>query len=212
MPLTSLPNEILQTIANNLDTDSEINQLLLTSREIYSRLNDWFYRRNIRQGGWALFDAAYNGRVDTAKRLLRLRADANAKGSHHDYSPVRTVLGVAVWSEHYEIVKLLLAYAADPNDPDSNGRTPIFFAVEKGNVSLVELLLEWGANVNVCDFSEPPQSPLDWALDLALESEAGQRVVALLMGAGADKRLESSTICSPDSPWSVSSVSSFEEE
>jgi hypothetical protein len=115
MPLTSLPNEILQTIADNLEADSEINQFILISREIYPRLNDWFYSRNIRQGGWALFDAAYNGRVDTAKRLLRLRADANAKGTHHDslHSPVRTVLGIAAWSEHYEIVKLLVE-AADP--------------------------------------------------------------------------------------------------
>lgn len=211
MPLTSLPNEILQTIADNLGKDSEINQFLLASREIYSCLNDWFYQRNIRQGGWALFDAAYNGRVDTANRLLRLRADANAKGTHHDHfhSPVRTVLGIAVWSEHYEIVKLLLAYAADPNDPDSRGRTPLFFAVEKGNVSMVELLLEWGADINVYDFSDPPECPMDWAL--ALEDDQG--VVALLLSAGADKRLvERSTIGTPDSPWSVSSGSSFEEE
>lgn len=68
MLLTSLPNEILQTIAANLETENEINRFILTSMELYSRLNDWFYRRNIRQGGWALFDAAYNGREDTAKR------------------------------------------------------------------------------------------------------------------------------------------------
>jgi hypothetical protein len=210
MRLTSLPNEILQTIADNLEKDSEINQFVLTSREIYSRLNDWFYRRNIRQGGWALFDAAYNGRVDTAKRLLRLSADSNAKGTHHDHprSPVRTVLGIAVWSEHSEIVKLLLAYAADPNDPDSRGRTPLFYAVEKENVLIVKLLLEWGANVNVYDFCDPPQCPLDWAL--ALEDDQG--VVELLLGAGADKRLENSDFCTPDSPWTVSSGSSFEKE
>lgn len=206
MPLASLPNEILQTIADNLETDSEINQFILTSREIYSRLNNWFYRRNIRQGGWALFDAAYNGRVDTAKQLLRLRADANAKGTHHDYhnSPVRTILGIAVWSEHYEIVKLLLAYAANPNDLNSHGRTPLFFAVQKVNVSLVKLLLEWGADVNVYDFYDPSQCPLDWAFGL----EDDQGIVELLLGGGADKRLvESSTMCTPDSPWSVSSGS-----
>ncbi|GLI72578.1 hypothetical protein PoHVEF18_000757 [Penicillium ochrochloron] len=211
MPLTSLPNETLQTIADNLEADSEINQFILTSREIYSRLNDWFYSRNIRQGGWALFNAAYHGRVDTAKRLLRLRADANAKGTHHDslHSPVRTVLGIAAWSEHYEIVKLLLAYAADPNDPDSYGRTPLFYAVEKDNALIVKLLLEWGANVNVYDFCDPPQCPLD----LALASHDDQGVVELLLGAGADKGLvESSNVCTPESPWSVSSGSSFDEE
>ena len=95
MPLTCLPTEILQYIADLLETDSQINQFILTSREIYSRLNDWFYRRNIRQGGSALFDAAYNGREDTAKRLLRLGADPNAKGSFHSYSAVRTLLGIA---------------------------------------------------------------------------------------------------------------------
>lgn len=72
----------------------------------------------------------------------------------------------------------------------------------------MKLLLEWGANVNVYDFCDPPQCPLDWAL--ALEDDQG--VVELLLGAGADKRLENSDFCTPDSPWTVSSGSSFEKE
>jgi hypothetical protein len=206
MLLTSLPNEILQTIADNLGTENQINQFILTSMELYSRLNDWFYRRNIRQGGWALFDAAYNGREGTAKRLLRLGADANAKGSHHSYTAVRTVLGVATWSEHYEIVKLLLTYAADPNDRDSRGRTPIFYAAEKGNVSIVELLLKWGADVDIYDFSHPPETPLD----TVLTAEDSQGVVALLLDGDVNAgTVEASALCIPDSPWSESSASSF---
>ncbi|KAJ5370783.1 uncharacterized protein N7496_006875 [Penicillium cataractarum] len=207
MPLTSLPNEILQTIADNLENENEVNQFILTSRGLYSRLNDWFYRRNIREGGWALFHAAYNGREDTAKRLLRLGADANAKGSHHSFAAVRTVLGVAAWSEHYEMVKLLLTYAADPNERDSRGRTPIFYAAQNGNVSIVELLLKWGADVNIYDFSNPPETPLD----SALTAEDSQGVVALLLDGGVHAGIvEGSALCRPYSPWSESSTSSFE--
>lgn len=208
MPLTCLPNEILHYIADLLETDRQINQFILTSREIYSRLNDWFYRRNIRQGGWALFNAAYNGREDTAKRLLRLGADPNAKGSYHTYSAVRTLLGIAAWSEHYEIVRLLLSYAADPNDRDSKGRTPIFYAAEKGNISIVELLLKRGADVNIYDFSDPVETPLD----RALAGEDNQDVVTLLLKGGVDAGIvEGSALCRPYSPWTESSVSSFGE-
>lgn len=184
MPLTVLPNEILQTIADNLETESQRNQFLLASREIYSRLNDWFYRRNIRQGSWGLFDAAYSGTLGTAKRFLRLGANANAKGSHGDFSIIRTVLGAAVWSQHYDIAKLLLAYAADPNARDTQGRTPLFYAAQLRNGPIVKLLLQWRADVNVYDFSSVPQSPLDVAFSAQDQSP---EVVVLLLEGGLDR-------------------------
>lgn len=208
MPLTDLPNEILQTIANNLETESQTNRFLLTSREIYSRLNDWFYMRNIRQGSWGLFDAAYNGALDTAKRFLRLGADANAKGSHSDFSIVRTVLGAAVWSQHHDIAKLLLAYAADPNDRDTQGRTPLFYAAQLGNGPIVKLLLQWGADVNVYDFSCVPQSPLDVAFSAQDQS---LEVVALLLEGGVDPDIVEGSLRAASS-WSESSGEEYDED
>eukprot|EP01132_Coremiostelium_polycephalum_P010038 gene10038-12307_t len=46
-------------------------------------------------------------------------------------------------------VEILLYYGSSPNAKDVNGETPLYYAVDRGQVSVVSLLLSRGAKVNI---------------------------------------------------------------
>ena len=59
-----------------------------------------------------------------------------------------------------EILKLLLAFKSDPNQPGINDYTPIHMAVSKKNLRAVELLLQAGADPCLrtrIDYCETPR-------------------------------------------------------
>ena len=125
-------------------------------------------------GTTALLLAARNGDIETARALLDGGADVNAA---EPYLPVdarvdveesqtsgRTPLLVASaslvatsgWeyrldvepSTHEALALFLLERGADPDVPDSVGRTALHAAVETGKADLVRALLEHGADPN----------------------------------------------------------------
>jgi ankyrin repeat protein len=49
------------------------------------------------------------------------------------------------------VIEILLGSGADINLKDSSGYTPLFYAVLNKNFKLVKLLVEHGANIDVCD-------------------------------------------------------------
>ena len=49
----------------------------------------------------------------------------------------------------HDMIALLKDGEADVNAIDINGRTPLFFAVEAGDINMVQTLLEYGALPNV---------------------------------------------------------------
>ena len=67
----------------------------------------------------------------------------------------------------------------DVNAVDSNGRTPLFYAVERKNVQLAGFFISIGANVNVLDNSR--QSPLGMSVE-----NNDPEMAKLLVNAGAD--------------------------
>jgi outer membrane protein assembly factor BamB len=75
-----------------------------------------------------------------------------------------------------ERVVALLAAGAPVDSRSPYGATPLFFAVDKGNVRLATLLLEAGASVEVVD-SFYQATPLQWAIFKAADSEAHRGLV-----------------------------------
>lgn len=92
---------------------------------------------------------------------------------------------------NFELVALLVESGADVNKrPDTRLQaTPLFEAVSSANVQSVEYLLKKGADVNARDIIG--RTPLmEFGRD---RSERSYRIAEILLKAGADPRIESST-------------------
>ena len=133
-------------------------------------------------GATALLLAARNGDVETARVLLDAGADVNAAEPHLPFdarvdveesqTSGRTPLLVASaslaatsgWeyrldvqpSTHEALALFLLERGADPNVPDSIGRTALHAAVETGRADLVKALLRRGADPDARLTEAPP--------------------------------------------------------
>jgi ankyrin repeat protein len=108
-----------------------------------------------------LWQAADNGQVQEAERLLKQGADVNALTPKGD-----SVLWAAINRRSYSMVELLLSHGADPNRPKPNGcdrymmlglecspprvfgDIPLIEAIRLKDNSMVELLLSHGADPN----------------------------------------------------------------
>lgn len=58
---------------------------------------------------------------------------------------------ISTWKGNREFVKLLLDRGADPSIADPDGRTCLHLAACSGDLGIIELLIEHGANVNAFD-------------------------------------------------------------
>lgn len=89
----------------------------------------------------ALHLAAMSGRIVTAKKLLELGADINAR----DVTEQKTPLYLAVEAGYADTVEMLLESGADAKIPDASGTTPLSVALlKKGSTNgdiIIDLLL-----------------------------------------------------------------------
>lgn len=88
--------------------------------------------------------------------------------------------GDSVW------VKMLLEYGAPVDEQNCNGETPLQLAAVNWYSEIVHMLLEAGANVNLCDYRK--RSPLIYACMLIVPEHLNHEqstVVSLLLRAGA---------------------------
>ena len=99
-------------------------------------------------GKTPLYWSVYDGAEGTAKALIELGADVNAKERRYGL----TVLRLAGYRGDSDIVKLLLSHGAKVN-ARSESRTALFEAARRGHVATVELLLKSGAHANAKDKS-----------------------------------------------------------
>ncbi|KAJ8246699.1 hypothetical protein GJAV_G00254410 [Gymnothorax javanicus] len=140
-----------------------------------------------RQGRTPLIAAAYMGHQEVLEALLAHRATVDAQDSDG-----RTALSVAAMCSgegrsQEEVVSALLEKGADPSHRDHDGMTPLLLAAYEGQATVLELLLEAGADVDespgLRGFASASITPL-----LAAASMGHQAAVkaALFWGAAAD--------------------------
>ncbi|XP_033832705.1 ARF GTPase-activating protein GIT1 isoform X1 [Periophthalmus magnuspinnatus] len=85
-----------------------------------------------------LHSSVRTGSLETCLRLLSLGAQANFFHPEKGTTP----LHVAAKAGQILQAELLVVYGADPGAPDINGRTPMDYAKQAGNVDLAERLVE----------------------------------------------------------------------
>ncbi|WP_379968635.1 ankyrin repeat domain-containing protein [Epilithonimonas sp. UC225_85] len=101
---------------------------------------------SVNQMGFSpLILACYRGNVEVAKYLIEHTKDINY------LSPEGTALASLCINYNKELVEKLLAKKADPNIQDSQGNTPLLWAVKRNNIELISLLLKNKADINIKD-------------------------------------------------------------
>ncbi len=97
----------------------------------------------------AMHSAACAGDLAKVKSLVKEGTDVNTKGKG---SGDETPLFAAVFADHNDVAKFLIAKGADVNAKDKSGQTPLHPACEHGKRNMVELLIAEGADVNAKDY------------------------------------------------------------
>lgn len=73
---------------------------------------------------------------------------SNTKGKVFDVTPLLT----AIWHHKFKAARLLIDKGCRVNDLSTAGESPLMAAAEKGNLELIQLLLEKGADLNHNDY------------------------------------------------------------
>ncbi len=116
------------------------------------------------------------------KELVKLLIEYGANLNQQDYDGYSALLYVTDNTNNVEIARLLLKAGANPNIKGFGGITPLHTAVFKGNPEMVELLIEYGADVNAKDEMKG-ETPLDLASGLS----SNEKIRSMLLKAGAKK-------------------------
>jgi ankyrin repeat protein len=99
-------------------------------------------------GSTALHQAASQGAIKVMELLLANRADVNA-GNNDGYTPLHGAVSYGKNDTRKSAVKILLERGANPNAKTSrDGETPFHKAVSRGDIEIVRLLIDYGADVN----------------------------------------------------------------
>ena len=75
-------------------------------------------------------------------------------------TPLHCVAGAD--AEHTNMAEMLLKLGARINEKDKKHRTPLFYAAFTGNIPMIELLLRYHADINICDING--NTPLSLAI------------------------------------------------
>ncbi|XP_007528009.2 ankyrin repeat and SOCS box protein 3 isoform X1 [Erinaceus europaeus] len=133
--------------------------------------------------GWMpIHEAAYHNAVECLRMLIRADSSEN-------YIKTKTFEGfcalhLAASQGHWKIVQILLEAGADPNITTSEETTPLFLAVENGQIDVLRLLLRHGANVNgshsMCGWNSLHQATF----------QENAEIIRLLLKKGANKECQ----------------------
>jgi ankyrin repeat protein len=135
-------------------------------------------------GATPFLRAAQSGDVELMKLLLEHGADPKIFTAHN-VTPLAVAAGIGwvegvtyEWSEaeNVEAVKMCLDLGIDPNQADDEGRTSLHGAAHKGRPTVIQMLVDHGANMEAHDFGSRDSVnggmlgqtwiPIDWARGL----------------------------------------------
>ncbi|KAF8542898.1 ankyrin repeat-containing domain protein [Trichophaea hybrida] len=187
--LTTLPNELLLQIAENLPRLKDLSSLIRTNRRLSILLRTTLLRaatktrRRFHYNRSAFYWACVHGRTQLVLDLL-------AHGAQEQINLcdlVGTPLHSAVIAQKTKTVQILLSHGANPNLPNWIGWKAIHVACLTGNTGIVRMLLEAGADAN-------ERLKLRGLTPLMLAVMKGYRgVIEVLVGVGkADVEMENS--------------------
>lgn len=92
----------------------------------------------------------------------------------------------AAQTNKYEEVKEILDFNTElVNYENDEGLTPLGYAAHFGNKDVVQILLQYGADVNAVSHSKIPYIPSNTALHAAIAGERNLDVIRLLLKSGA---------------------------
>lgn len=160
---SSITEEVLKAAAANKKLGKELLKLLLEhdvavisdavvataaangQKDVLQSLEGWNHIKDWREQWFAVssfYNAVKNGDAEAIKRFLTKDLDPDL-----DYRGNISPLWIATWNEHFEAVDLLLkTHTVDVNWRSSDGRSPLFCAVERNSEDIAVLLLKNGAN------------------------------------------------------------------
>ncbi len=142
----------------------------------------------------ALRDAAAKGRIEVVEAI-----------SMRTIGRGREALDEARWSNNYSHFKKMLERGADPNGIGSSGSIPLIQSeVQRKRVEYVQLLIDFGANVNVAgskqytplhiavqvDSCEMIQLLVQNGADMSLEDKYGRTPIELAKGRGKKELID----------------------
>ena len=106
----------------------------------------------------ALIKAAKNGQRDLVHALLDIsNVDIEQTGTvkvDHETINGATALWTAVCYGHFDIVKLLIKFAANVNHTTDSGSTPLRVACYNGSLTFVDYLMEHDADCNIANSNQ----------------------------------------------------------
>ncbi|KAF4928951.1 Ankyrin-3 [Colletotrichum viniferum] len=133
--------------------------------------------------GWALQAAAAEGHYDVVKELLDRGADVNSLTENENF-PQGTALQAAAESGKVEIVTLLIEYGVNPDLGAGEDTFPIMAAAMRGEQTILELLVNAKAEVNVFGGQDHSTVLIEAVINLPVDA------LQVLLDAGADINLE----------------------
>ncbi|KAH6682491.1 ankyrin repeat-containing domain protein [Halenospora varia] len=88
-----------------------------------------------------MYNAAREGQMDIFQQALPAGLPANLTNEKGD-----SLVMLAAYHGHAQLVKLLIEHGANPNSLNDRGQSPLAGAVFKGEAEVIEALLEGGAD------------------------------------------------------------------
>lgn len=138
------------------------------------------------RGNTPLIVAAKIGACEVIEILLQHRANINGVGQTHlsDMFAFSSPLSTATMTRNYSAIKLLLERGAKADQKDMYKRTALYWALNFGNLDIIELFVDFGADLNTVDDRG------DTPLLISLEGRRDPEVVQLLLDRGVDVRIQ----------------------
>ncbi|RSL66669.1 hypothetical protein CEP53_003270 [Fusarium sp. AF-6] len=151
MALQTLPLELIESIADKIDSGADLSAFSRTSRHLNKILDPRLYAFYTRRGSdKALFFSIAEGYCSVLNKTIQSGADLNSLNEWLPGARFTTPLAFTAGTGYVEIVRVLLKHGANPNRARWREiqQTPLSVAAGRGNYEIAKILIEAGADVH----------------------------------------------------------------